>query len=327
MSDLKNNNSSWYEGEHGVYEHFNTDYLWMYVVFAYLFTSLAMYLLVTETQRIIAIRQEYLGSQATVTDRTIRLSGIPPSLRSEEKIKNFIEHLQIGKVDKVMLCREWQELDDKMAERMTMLRKLEEAWTVFLGHGRVERSLESLPIVQPPPPVAVSYQDAGDDGDEESPLNRVSYGPLDPRLRTRPMLTLRSGPLGIHGRKVDAIDHYEEMLKDIDDVIRELRKKEYMPTSMAFVTLDSVAACVSLVPSQAEFAYANLMIANGCTSCTRSFADASHSPSKSCSIRCRLEKYISTPLEPDVSSLADHCCYHCSNGLLVSPLSATGDCA
>jgi hypothetical protein len=259
LTDLKRNNSSWFGEEHGVYKHFNTDYLWMYVVFAYLFTALAMYLLVTETQRIIAIRQEYLGSQVTVTDRTIRLSGIPPSLRSEEKIKNFIEHLQIGKVDKVMLCREWQDLDNKMAERMTVLRKLEESWTVFLGHRRVERSLESLPIVQPPPPVAAPYQD--EEGEEEANgerrMNGVSHGPLDPRLRTRPMLTLRSGPLGIHGRKVDAIDHYEEKLKEIDDAIRDLRTKEYKPTSMAFVTLDSVAACVSTADSCRAFDIAN----------------------------------------------------------------------
>ena len=72
-------------------------YLWMYVVFVYVFTGLAVYLLISETKRIIRIRQDYLGHQSTITDRTIRLSGIPKILRSEDKIKEYIEALEIGK--------------------------------------------------------------------------------------------------------------------------------------------------------------------------------------------------------------------------------------
>jgi hypothetical protein len=236
---------SWYKDGEGVYKHINTDYLWMYVVFAYVFTIGAMYILVTETQRIIAIRQEYLGSQATVTDRTIRLSGIPPSLRSEDKIRSFIEHLEIGKVDKVMLCKNWQELDDKVAERMDILRKLEEAWTVFLGHRRVERTLESLPIVQPPPPGPDSYRDDEDEEENAAILNGAGDNPIAPYSRTRPTIRVGDRYFSMRGRRVDAIDHYEEQLKHMDDEIRDLRKKDFEPTSLAFVTLDSVAACVS----------------------------------------------------------------------------------
>lgn len=110
-----------------------TDYLWMYLAFVYLFTALILYLIVSETRRIIEIRQEYLGSQTTITDRTIRLSGIPVDLRSEDKIKDFIMDLGIGKVESVTLCRDWKELDQKVIERQAILRKLEEAWTVHLG--------------------------------------------------------------------------------------------------------------------------------------------------------------------------------------------------
>ena len=236
---------SWYKDGEGVYKHINTDYLWMYVVLAYVFTIGAIYLLVTETQRIIAIRQEYLGSQATVTDRTIRLSGIPPSLRSEEKIRSFIEHLEIGKVDKVMLCRNWQELDDRVAERMAVLRKLEEAWTVFLGHRRVERTLESLPIVQPPPPGPDSYRDDEDEEENAAALDGAAHNPIAPYSRTRPTIRVGDRFFSMRGRQVDAIDYYEEQLKHMDDEIRDLRKKDFKPTSLAFVTLDSVAACVS----------------------------------------------------------------------------------
>jgi len=64
-----------------------TSYLWAYLVFTYFFTGLAIYFMTSETQRIIKVRQEYLGSQSTITDRTIKLSAIPLELRSKEKIR------------------------------------------------------------------------------------------------------------------------------------------------------------------------------------------------------------------------------------------------
>jgi hypothetical protein len=220
-----------------------TDYLWMYLVFVYLFTGLIMYLIVSETRRIIDIRQEYLGSQTTITDRTIRLSGIPQELRSEDKIKEFIEDLQIGNVESVTLCKNWKELDRKVVKRHTILRKLEEAWTVHLGSHRVERSLETLPIVQPAPRQAAD--DSHGDGEETTHLiRRVDRGPNDlaPYARRRPTMKLRYGRFKLRYKVVDAIDYYEEKLRRMDDEIRALRKKDFEPTPLAFVTMDSVAS-------------------------------------------------------------------------------------
>lgn len=223
------------------YEYY-TDYLWMYVVFVYLFTALIMYLIVSETRRIIDIRQEYLGSQTTITDRTIRLSGIPVDLRSEDKIKMFIEDLGIGKVDSVTLCKNWKALDDKVVERQMIVRKLEEAWTVHLGSKRVERSLETLPVVQPPPPGA-----EGDNGTEGEGRHLLQDADRDPDYimsyaAQRPTTKIWYGRFSLRYKIVDAIDYYEEKLRRVDDEIRILRKKEFKPTPLAFVTMDSVAS-------------------------------------------------------------------------------------
>lgn len=216
-----------------------TDYLWMYLVFVYLFTALILYLIVSETRRIIDIRQEYLGSQTTITDRTIRLSGIPVDLRSEDKIKQFIEDLGIGKVESVTLCRNWKELDDRIVRRQTILRKLEEAWTVHLGSRRVERSLETLPVVQPYPPEA-----DGSDREDSRLLHDTDRDPdyVTPYARQRPTAKIWYGPFRLRYRTVDAIDYYEEKLRSLDDEIRDLRKKDFEPTPLAFVTMDSVAS-------------------------------------------------------------------------------------
>lgn len=210
--------------------------LWMYVVFTYLFTSLAMYLLVTTTQKIIKIRQEYLGSQTTVTDRTIRLSGIPLELRDEEKIKETIENLEIGRVESVILCRNWKELDDMMAQRQVFLRKLEEAWTAHLGYSRARSTQASRDRAQSRAAVredAPLLQD--DEGHEQS--HAVPYG------EDRPKTRIWYGFMGLQSRRVDAIDYFEERLRKLDEQIKVTRKKDFKPTPLAFVTLDSVAAC------------------------------------------------------------------------------------
>lgn len=210
--------------------------LWMYVAFTYLFAALAMYLLVTTTQKIIGIRQEYLGSQTTVTDRTIRLSGIPPDLRDETKIKETIENLEIGKVESVILCKNWKELDDMMAQRLGVLRKLEEAWTVHLGFIRARSTQASRERAQSR---AAVREDAPllQDGEGHEQSHAATYG-LD-----RPKTRVWYGFLNMQSRSVDAIDYFEEKLRRLDEKIRAAREKEFEPMPLAFVTLDSVAAC------------------------------------------------------------------------------------
>jgi hypothetical protein len=170
-------------------------------------------------------------------------TGIPASLRSEDKIRDFIENLGIGKVDSVTLCKNWKELDERFTARDGILRKLEEAWTVYLGSRRVERSMETLPFVQPPPP----GPDVGvDDGtrEESQLLNDTDRDPdlTVPYARQRPMAKIRYGRFKLRSKSVDAINYYEEKLRRLDDEIKAQRKKDFEPTPLAFVTMDSVAS-------------------------------------------------------------------------------------
>lgn len=213
-----------------------TNVLWMYLVFVYIFTGVAFYLIITETRKIIRIRQEYLGKKSTVTDRTIRLSGIPLELRSEEKIRETIEKLEIGKVERVMLCRDWLELDGLIEKRAGILRKLEEAWTVHMG-SKTRKYGNSRP------PRSARHRE-GDSGDEESRLLDDESDTTTPD-QGRPALRIWYGFLGLQSRRVDAIDYYEVKLRVLDEQIKSARKKEYKPMPLAFVTLDSTAACVS----------------------------------------------------------------------------------
>ena len=225
-------------------------YLWMYVVFTYVFTGLAMRLLVQTTNKIIKTRQDYLGGQTSLTDRTIRLSGIPPELRSEEKIKDFVENLEIGKVDSVMLCRDWRELDDLMDERKRVLQSLETAWTGYVGYRyrKGDRHGQTLPLVRTGNNHNRSASTAYSDDDERTgllPQEEAARAHVLENAGPRPRIRLWYGPgiFKFRYKSVDAIDYYEEKLRQLDQKILAARSKEYPPMPLAFVTMESIAAC------------------------------------------------------------------------------------
>jgi hypothetical protein len=213
-----------------------TNYLWAYLVFTYFFTGLAIYFMTSETQRLIKVRQEYLGSQSTITDRTIKLSAIPRELRSKEKIKEFLEKLEIGKVESVTICRNWKGLDDMMDKRAYIIRKLEEAWTVHLGRGKTE-------TVEPPQASHSGTQDESEEAEGYENNNLLGGSHVTAYEEPRPTTRIWYGFLNLQSRKVDAIDYYEEQLRKLDEKIVMARKKEYTPTPLAFVTMDSIPAC------------------------------------------------------------------------------------
>lgn len=212
-------------------------YLWAYVVFTYVFTAIAVYFMWDGTKRVIQIRQDYLGSQTTITDRTIKLSGIPKDLRTEDKIKNIIEKLEIGEVESVTLCRDWSELDTLLDKRASTLRKLEESWSVYLGKHNIH-----VPVTESADHQADSFGEDGQDQEHDNLLSR-SNNQLSTIENPRPTTRIWFGSLKLRSKKIDAIDYYQEQLRKLDEKIIDARKKEYRATALAFVTMDSVAAC------------------------------------------------------------------------------------
>ncbi|KAJ8102705.1 hypothetical protein POJ06DRAFT_54098 [Lipomyces tetrasporus] len=228
-------------------------YLWCYVAFAYIFTFITGLLLFKRTRHIGRVRQSYLGSQNSITDRTILLSGIPPDLRTEGALKEHIEGLGIGEVRSITICRRWTQLDRLMDRRRTTLHQVERAWTEYL-HGKVKkRPIKPNPVANA---VALSIHiSVGSDGEVSTPLletsrNSATLDNSDDSVangsyggRQRPLI--RTGLLkylGIGGKLVDKIDYYTSKLQKIDEQVRIARSKEFSATGDAFVTMDSVAS-------------------------------------------------------------------------------------
>ncbi|RDA94711.1 hypothetical protein CP533_6775 [Ophiocordyceps camponoti-saundersi (nom. inval.)] len=223
-------------------------YLWAYVVFTYFFVGLTLYFINRETFRIIGLRQKYLGSQSTITDRTFRLTGIPLEYRSEEKLKEMIEGLGIGLVDSVALCRNWKKLDALIAHRDQILRQLEAAWAKYLKQQQTVTKQHSD---------STQTHDASLANDAEEPDSSsrlLASNPNQPHVieGDRPRINIWYGPLSLRRRRVDAIDYYEERLRRLDERVSEARKQEYAATDMALVTMDTVASCQMVVQARID---------------------------------------------------------------------------
>ncbi|KAI0442268.1 hypothetical protein F4803DRAFT_380450 [Xylaria telfairii] len=236
----------------------SSSYLWSYLVFTWFFSCLTLYYMNSETFKVVKVRQDYLGTQSTVTDRTFRLTGIPKDLRNEEKIKEFIENLEIGHVHSVSLCRHWAEIDGLMVQRRNTLHQLEEAWSAY----RSQKAMVPRAAIRGNGGNGENEQ--ADDHDEQAEENGQLLAGSSLRdlvgERERPKIRLRFGFLKLRNRKIDALDYYEEQLRRLDEKIWVARKKNYAPTDTAFVTMDSIAACQMAIQATVDPRPGHLLI-------------------------------------------------------------------
>ncbi|RLV88492.1 Calcium permeable stress-gated cation channel 1 [Meyerozyma sp. JA9] len=113
------------------------NYLWVYSIFVYVF-SVTVYIVLYDTSRVVLrTRQKYLAAQDSITDRTIRLEGIPKKLLDPhggpERLRRFIENLGIGTVTDIKMIYDWSPFQQVFARRNVVLHKLEELYAHHYG--------------------------------------------------------------------------------------------------------------------------------------------------------------------------------------------------
>lgn len=123
----------------------NNQYLlWLYVLFTYAVTGIVMHFLFKQTNKIIDMRQSYLGKQNSITDRSIKLSGIPPNLRDEELLKRHIEGLGLGEIEKITIVREWNDLNKLFKLRKRLLDRIENYWVEYFKINKIDNTNDLL---------------------------------------------------------------------------------------------------------------------------------------------------------------------------------------
>lgn len=111
-------------------------YLWVYPAFTYFFSGIVYWSLFFFTKRVIKTRQKYLAAQNSITDRTIKLDGIPKKLIRKNDpllLKRFIEDLGIGRVLDVKLIYDWLPLQELFDQRHHLILSLETLYSRYYG--------------------------------------------------------------------------------------------------------------------------------------------------------------------------------------------------
>lgn len=264
------------------HKHSFEQFLWMYTVFTYVFTFVLLFFLYRQTVKIINMRQLYLGKQCSITDRTIKILGIPPVLREEELLKRHINLLGVGEVDSVCVVKEWNALNDLFSLRKHIQYQLEALWVEFFDMNNIQNFSE-LPHTNLRLSVGGDFRMSGETRPNASSQSgilgeRASPSPdSGPNSETASVVTsascidivsehlartipngddsqvsllsdggymrpmIRKGWLGACGPKVDKIDYYNQKLQVVDKEIKRYRKREFPPSSTAFITMRSVA--------------------------------------------------------------------------------------
>lgn len=111
-------------------------YMWVYPIFTYCFSIIVYVKLFDFTKLVIRTRQKYLASQNSITDRTIKLDGIPRRLLANNDpnvLRKFIEDLGIGKVHDVKLIYDWTPLENLYDVRTGVRDQLEKLYSQYFG--------------------------------------------------------------------------------------------------------------------------------------------------------------------------------------------------
>ncbi|KAG7665227.1 uncharacterized protein J8A68_001283 [[Candida] subhashii] len=190
-------------------------YLWVYPIFTYVFSIVVFYYLYNFTNSVLRTRQKYLASQNSITDRTIRLDGIPKKLLQRHRLKKFIEDLGIGKVMDVKLIYNWEPLEILFDKRKALLDKLE-----YLYASQYELDIDIYNHEKPPA------------------VNPLRSRPID-IPRAEKLIKQYSQELMDLDEEIRTIQNkFDSNLSTIDVKLY----KDFKQVTSAFITMDSVAS-------------------------------------------------------------------------------------
>lgn len=190
-------------------------FYWVYPIFTYVFSIVVFYYLFEFTTTILRTRQKYLASQSSITDRTIKLDGIPKRLLQREKLKKFIEDLGIGKVLDVKLIYNWTPLEDLLHKRQELMNNLECIYTSMYKMDIDIYNQHEVPAVNPI---------------WSEPLDKPQLNELANKY-TQELIELDGEIKNMQGK-------FDSDLSTID--VKENREFKQVPS--AFITMDSVAS-------------------------------------------------------------------------------------
>lgn len=230
-------------------------YLALCTIFTYIFTAVIYYFLFKETNHIIKTRQKFLGSQRSLTDRTIFIKNIPSYMCNENDLKKHIHDLQVGQVDEINFVYDYSPLVKLYGERNKLINKLEILYSKSCGLDiSLFKSLDiqsvhlntikanSIPTVDCVIYDSDSLNKNLTDTNYNENLNAdtESYYILS-NVYNKKYLKKKRYCFMVKPSDKELIDFYSRKLLEVNSEISHLKESyEFKRTSLAFVTMDSV---------------------------------------------------------------------------------------
>jgi len=219
-------------------------YLAICTIFTYIFTAVIFWFLFKETNHIIKTRQKFLGSQRSLTDRTIFIKNIPQDMCNEIDLKKHVQELSVGKVDQIHFVYDYTPLIKLFEKRNHIVSELEIVLSKSCGleinlFNETDIKGVHLKVVRskvPPSKDMIIYDPDKFSEDYESAsvcvLANYSNDTFDDKRRSC---------FKFKNSDKQLIDSLSRQLIHINDEISCLKDSfEFKRTNLAFVTMDSV---------------------------------------------------------------------------------------
>jgi hypothetical protein len=213
-------------------------YLKIVLGFTWIFSFITYGFLIVYYRRFITLKLQHdefalkRTRLSKIEMRSVMVFGIPRELRSEVDLALYFDHLCIGRVETVVLCRNWSLLQKAVRKRAHFLQKIEE---LCARMGYSAGAIADNPFL----PVHASSQDSS-----EMMIHDVKR-----RFRALPSEKRpkhRLGFLGIFGPLEDSVEYYCSEFLKWDKTVKNLRKtpERSSATGVAFVTFESPMSAI-----------------------------------------------------------------------------------
>ncbi|KAI8330473.1 hypothetical protein BC941DRAFT_440604 [Chlamydoabsidia padenii] len=250
----------------------SNSFLWIYLFFTYFFCLATFYFTFLNYRDYVRIRQEFmLRIGKSIPSRTVLVTGIPPSLRSDKRLADYFEKLGVGVVDSVHIIRHVDRLMDFIKQRAIYLRQLETAYTRFWGNpcddptydpdtllneAEQDQRLNALnwSTTSSINNASSSHEQQDEHCDDDDvtrpllPVHQQQKKKKSTRKHKEPSRPLaKDGFMGVVGKHVDAIEYYTDKFNEMDAMVMKARKHgKFLPTSVGFVTFeDAMSASIA----------------------------------------------------------------------------------
>lgn len=221
-------------------------YLFTQFTFTWVFSVLTLFTLWKSYEGYVSIRRKFMLQRSkTITNRTVMVVGLPHHLQNDRALATFYESLGAGNVESAHVVRHVRTLKRLVEQRAHALKQLERAYTRYYGNPSKFPGYDPDKILADNELALTEHPEGMDEHGIDTSESASLLRPA-PKGKKRP--TTRLGLWGLFGKKVDKIDHCQEVFNTLDKAVQKMRMSRiFATTAVGFVTFEEMHSAVCCV--------------------------------------------------------------------------------